>query len=178
MGSSGSSARRPRPARRTAVAGAALALLLAGCASSPSARDPLLMIKVPDSVQVRSGSVAGLGTIITDSTGHTLYMFPPDAGSVVRCTGACAGTWPPLVIARGHRPTAGGGVQAGDLGTLPDPNTGGLVVTYGGYPLYRYAGDLSAGVANGQALFSDGGPWYALSPQAQPITAQPSGTAS
>ena len=54
--------------------------------------------------------------------------------------------------ADGRRPRAGAGVTASKLGTLPDPNTGGRVVTYNGYPLYRYAGDLAAGQARGQAL--------------------------
>jgi hypothetical protein len=53
---------------------------------------------------------------------------------------------------------------------LPDPNTGARIVTYGGYPLYRYAGDIDPGSANGQGLFLNGGPWYALDPQARPIT--------
>jgi predicted lipoprotein with Yx(FWY)xxD motif len=156
---------------------AVLGLTLCGCGGGAAARggDPLLMISVPSAVVVRTGTVAGLGTILTDAGGHTLYMFPPDAGSQVKCTGACAGTWPPLVIATGHAPTGAGQVNAADLGTIPDPNTGTRIVTYGGYPLYRYAGDLRAGVANGQNLFSDGGPWYALHPDMQSVTVNPTG---
>jgi hypothetical protein len=59
------------------------------------------------------------------------------------------------------------------LSTVADPNTGARVVTYAGYPLYRYAGDLAAGTANGQALFVDGGPWYVLDPDGQPVTTDP-----
>lgn len=155
---------------------AAIGLSLAGCSgSSDAGRDSLLMIPVPSSVTVTTGTVAGLGTILTDSTGHTLYMFPPDAGSQVKCTGACAGTWPPLVIQNGHAPAAGGQVNPADLGTLADPNTRARIVTYGGYPLYRYTGDQTAGVAHGQNLFSDGGPWYALHPDMQPVTVNPTG---
>lgn len=151
------------------------AIVLAGCAKPPAGgRDPLLSIPIPQGVTVDTGAVAGLGTILTDAQGHTLYMFPPDAGSQVRCTGPCAGTWPPLVIATGHRPAGAGLVNPADLGTIGDPNTGAAIVTYGGYPLYRYAGDLNAGVANGQNLFSDGGPWYALHPDMQPVTVNPS----
>ena len=158
----------------TATAGL---VLLSACGSSKSANsDPLLMIPVPASVTVTTGTVAGLGTILTDATGHALYMFPPDAGSQVHCTGACAGTWPPLVIQAGHKPHAGGQVNAADLGVLADPNTGADVVTYGGYPLYRYASDLTPGVANGQNLFSDGGPWYVLRANMQPVTVSPTPT--
>jgi len=154
-----------------------MVVLLSACRSSNGAKsDALLMIPIPTRVTVTTGTVPGLGTILTDSTGHSLYMFPPDAGSQVHCTGACAGTWPPLVIQAGHKPRAGGQVNTADLGTLADPNTGADVITYGGYPLYRYASDLTAGVANGQDLFSDGGPWYVLHPNMQPVTVNPAPT--
>ena len=127
-------------------------------------------IPVPSQVRVQVASVTGLGSVVTDSDGKALYMFAPDARSRVTCTGPCAGTWPPLVIADGDQPTAGPGVVAADVGTLPDPNTGARIVTYGGYPLYRYAGDIDRGSANGQGLFLNGGPWYVLDPHARPVT--------
>ncbi len=161
-----------RPWCRLAAVLAGVAVI-AGCSDRSGTADGLLSIRVPKTVTVTTGTVAGLGTILTDSRGHTLYMFPPDAGSQVRCTGACVGTWPPLAIATGHKPTGAGQVNASALGTIPDPNTGARIVTYGGYPLYRYAGDLTAGQANGQNLFSDGGPWYALHPDMQPVTVDP-----
>ena len=111
----------------------------------------------------------GLGTVLTDGAGHTLYMFPPDAGSRVSCTGPCAGTWPPLATSTTH-PAGGVGVDSSLLATRPDPNSGARIVTFAGYPLYRYAGDVTAGTANGQALFLDGGPWYALTPAGNPVT--------
>jgi predicted lipoprotein with Yx(FWY)xxD motif len=143
---------------------------LAGCGSDGASGDALLRLPVPDAVTVGTRDVAGLGTVLVDGHGHTLYMFPPDAGSKVTCAGACAGTWPPLSIADGHRPKAGAGVNAAVVSTLADPNSGQRVVTYAGYPLYRYAGDLRAGTANGQALFLNGGPWDALTPAGQPVT--------
>ena len=153
-----------------------LTLALCGCGSSskPRAHDALLEIPVPTSVTVKVRQDPVLGPILVDGKGMTLYMFPPDAGSRVTCTGACAGTWPPLVIADGDSPTAGSGVNGADLGTLADPNTGADVVTYGGYPLYRYAGDVAPGTANGQALYLNGGPWYVLNPDLQPVTLKPS----
>lgn len=161
-------------ARRVACAGAVGALLvIAGCGASGSTqpRDTLLGLRVPDQVTLEARHVAGFGDVLVDGQGHSLYMFPPDAGSQVRCTGGCAGTWPPLVIANGHNATASKGVDANAIGSVPDPNSGQRVVTYNGYPLYAYAGDLAAGTANGQALFLDGGPWYLLDPHGEPITA-------
>jgi predicted lipoprotein with Yx(FWY)xxD motif len=155
----------------------AVCLLVAGCSTSPARpRDALLIEPVPAQVTVQSRSIPGLGTILTTSDGYALYMFPPDAGSRVSCTGACAGTWPPLIIARTAKPQAGPGVNQHDLATLADPNSGADIVTYGGYPLYRYAGDTTPGTANGQDLFDDGGPWYVLNPAADPITTNQTST--
>lgn len=167
--------------RRTAVAVALAAAVLAGAgcssgggsAGSGRAGGSLLPLAVPLHVSVGVRQVDGLGRVLVDGQGRTLYMFPPDAGRGVTCTGACAGTWPPLVIADSNAPTADAGVIKADLSTVADPNTGARVVTYAGYPLYRYAGDVGAGTANGQALFLDGGPWYVLDPDGQPVTVRP-----
>jgi predicted lipoprotein with Yx(FWY)xxD motif len=150
---------------------------LAGCGSGThaAAGDPALPQGPAATATVMLVSVPGLGKVLADGSRHVLYMFPPDAGGRVSCTGACAGTWPPLAIKDGPRPAARAGVNPQLLGTLPDPNTGGRAVTYGGYPLYRYAGDVDGGTANGQALFLNGGPWYALDANGQPITADPNG---
>lgn len=166
-----------RPGRRAGVTVAAAAVALTACSGGGGhpGGDPLLGLAVPNRVTVQARSVPGLGPVLVDGAGRTLYMFPPDAGGRVACTGACAGSWPPLVIADGHRPRAGSGAIGADLSTLADPNSGARVVTYAGYPLYRYAGDLRAGVANGQALFLDGGPWYALTPGGQPVTTDKAG---
>ena len=40
---------------------------------------------------------------------------------------------------------------------------GQLQVTYGGHPLYRYAGDAQPGQTNGQGLNEFGAEWYAVS---------------
>ena len=148
-------------------------LLLAAACGHPATRgDALLQLPVPRQVHLDVHHVDGLGSVLTDGQGRTLYMFPPDARRDVTCTGACAGTWPPLVIGRHDTPHAGAGVRQDQLGTLPDPNTGARIVTYAGYPLYRYAGDVTAGTANGQGLFLNGGPWYVLNPATgQPVSA-------
>lgn len=130
----------------------------------------MLVQPVPAHVTVATRDLPHLGTILVDGSGRTLYMFPPDARRRVTCTGACAGTWPPLAVADGSQPTAGPGVSASELSTLADPNTGARIVTYAGYPLYRYAGDVRAGTAHGQALFLNGAPWYVVTPDGEPVT--------
>jgi predicted lipoprotein with Yx(FWY)xxD motif len=152
------------------VAVAVLVVGLTACGSSSPPRDSALPLAVPTHVTVQAMTISGLGRVLADGAGHALYLFPPDAGGRVSCTGACAGTWPPLVIVAGDRPTASAGVAGTELDTRPDPNTGGRIVTYNGHPLYRYAGDVIAGTANGQGLFLNGGPWYTITPAGQPVT--------
>ena len=142
------------------VAGLAAALL-AGCGSSgPSG--PV--------TEVAQRTIESVGPILTTASGITLYMFPKDAERHVSCTGRCAGDWPPLTVPAGGHPKAGSGVQQALLGTDPNPAGGPPVVTYDGWPLYRFAGDHTAGQTNGQGLDSDGGYWWAIAPDGQPLT--------
>ncbi len=107
-----------------------------------------------------------------NSNGYALYVFAPDNHRAVTCTGACAGTWPPLMLASGSRPAAGAGVRLALLGSDPDP-AGGRVVTYDGWPLYTYAGDVQPGQANGQDIDLNGGEWYVIRPSGRPLIPAP-----
>jgi predicted lipoprotein with Yx(FWY)xxD motif len=108
----------------------------------------------------------GLGRILVDSKGITLYDFPPDKGTTSVCYGACAGLWPPLLT---HgKPTAGPGVRASLLGTTKRKD-GKLEVTYNGHPLYYWIGDHKRGQTTGQGLNQFGGPWWVLSPAGREI---------
>ena len=122
---------------------------------------------------VSTGTVKGLGTVLVDSKGRTLYLFLPDKHAKVTCTGACATVWPPLKLAAGLKATAGGQAKTSMLGSDPDP-AGGRVVTYAGWPLYTYVADTAAGSAIGQATNLNGGYWYVLSPSGMIIHAKPS----
>ena len=117
---------------------------------------------------VTTATIGDLGQILT-SGGHTLYVFPPDHRAAVLCDSACQGTWPPLTVTSGGRVSAGSGADPAKLGTIARPGASDRVVTYEGWPLYRYAGDVDPGTANGQALTLNGGPWYAMRPSGQPI---------
>lgn len=114
-------------------------------------------------LQVTTRSVSGLGRILVNSRGYTLYMFVPDKREKVTCVKGCAVAWPPLKSPNGAKLVAANGVKASLLGTDPDP-AGGRVVTYHGWPLYTYIADRRPGMAKGQALNANGGLWYVLSP--------------
>jgi len=102
-----------------------------------------------------------LGTFLVDGQGRALYLFEKDKGDKSTCSGACAAAWPPLTTS--GKPTSGGTVQAGKLGTTTRSD-GTREVTYNGHPLYLYAGDSKAGQTAGQGLDQFGAEWYVLAP--------------
>ena len=110
--------------------------------------------------QVRAGVVRGLGTIVTDGRGFTLYIYQPDRQGPSVCTGVCADVWPPFDLPRGvSHPIAGPGVNPKLLGTAV--RAGGVrQVTYDRWPLYLYIHDLAPGQATGQA--EGMGAWYTM----------------
>jgi predicted lipoprotein with Yx(FWY)xxD motif len=114
-------------------------------------------------VKISTGNIPGLGTVLVDAKGRTLYMFVPDKQRRVTCVGTCAAIWPPVKLASGGSPVAAGRAKASLLGSDPNP-AGGRVVTYHGWPLYTYVSDTRAREATGQALNLNGGLWYVLAP--------------
>jgi predicted lipoprotein with Yx(FWY)xxD motif len=109
----------------------------------------------------------GLGKMLVDSQGRTLYLWQADSGMSSTCSGACAAGWPPVTTT--GTPKAAGGVQAGWLGTTKRAD-GTLQVTYGGHPLYRFAGDTAAGQVTGQGNPGFGAPWYVVATDGSAIT--------
>jgi predicted lipoprotein with Yx(FWY)xxD motif len=111
-------------------------------------------------VFVSLGSAAGLGQVLVNSEGHTLYAFSKDSGASSACAGACAKAWPPLLVAHGE-PEPSNGAAASRLGTITLPD-GSHQVTYAGHPLYSFSGDKQPGQANGNGSSAFGGTWTAL----------------
>jgi predicted lipoprotein with Yx(FWY)xxD motif len=152
------------------------ALAVAACSSSkanpsttpPSTGAPSTASGAPATVSVAK---SGLGNILVNSQGFTLYLFQADSGTTSACFGACATAWPPLRAT--GQPTAGSGVTASLLGTTPR-NDGNPQVTYNGHPLYLYVGDKKAGDTTGQGVTAFGGGWFALTPTGAQVTSAPS----
>ncbi|MHB8429540.1 MAG: COG4315 family predicted lipoprotein [Acidimicrobiales bacterium] len=121
--------------------------------------------------EVQIGTVQGLGKVLVDGEGRTLYLFEPDAQSgQSTCTGECINAWPPLLLPFGvSKPVAGPGVRQSLLGTTRRAD-GTTQVTYDRWPLYLWVGDLRPGQATGQALYNLGGLWYVLAPDGRAIT--------
>jgi predicted lipoprotein with Yx(FWY)xxD motif len=92
-----------------------------------------------------------LGSILTTSSGLTLYEFTRDRSGEDSCVkvSGCASVWPALTSS--GSPVAGAGVKGSLLSTIRI--SGGVKqVTYAGHALYTYVG-----------ADSFGGHWYALS---------------
>ena len=131
----------------------ALAMAAVSCGGQASQAAP--------QYELQARAIPGLGKIVTDGKGFTLYMYAPDRRGASRCYGFCAQQWPPLVLPRGvARPEAGPGIDKALVGTVRRSN-GTLQETYDGWPLYLWQGDTAPGEATGQA--DDMGLWYVLS---------------
>jgi predicted lipoprotein with Yx(FWY)xxD motif len=109
---------------------------------------------------VTLASSPGLGLVLADSEGRTLYAFSADSGGEPTCDGACEKAWPPLIVSKGE-PEPSNGASAAKLGTAARKD-GSRQVTYAGHPLYAFSGDKSPGEAKGNGASAFGGTWTAL----------------
>ena len=144
---------------------------LAGCGGSASHALPTTSDGRPANVGVSS---TGLGDVLVDRQGHTLYLFERDSGTISACTGACAVNWPPLRI-RGT-PLVGSGARSSNVGRTARPN-GISQLTYNGHPLYTFMNDKKPGDTNGEGISAFGGSWFAVSPAGAKVAprSQPQG---
>ena len=114
-----------------------------------------------EATPISLGSAAGVGKVLVNSEGLTLYYFQKDkkGSGVSKCEGACAEGWPPLTTE--GEPEAMSGVNASMLGTI-ERNDGTTQVTYAGWPLYTFVEDSKPGEDNGTDSKAFGASWYPL----------------
>ena len=103
----------------------------------------------------------GLGRVLVDGRGHTLYLFKKDTRTKSNCSGVCATYWPALTTS--SKPLAVAGAKASLLGTIRRAD-GHLQVTYNHHPLYTFFQDTKKGQTKGEGLDDFGAEWYAVSP--------------
>jgi predicted lipoprotein with Yx(FWY)xxD motif len=103
------------------------------------------------------GAENDLGIILFDLSGHTLYRFEGDKGSVSTCYGACARAWPPALTE--------GRIRAVDvprkLAGTSKRKGGTIQLTYDGHPLYTHSGE-GVGASKGNGVTAFGAKWHAL----------------
>ena len=157
-----------------ALGAAAAAAACSSSSSSSSAAAPSTSAPASASasaVTISVKSVTGVGSVLVNGQGKTLYMLTSEMGGKITCTASngCTKVWPETVVATGTKATAGSGVQSALLGTVTGAS-GSPEVTYNNWPLYTFAGDPGPGVAKGQGLTNFGGTWYVLSAAGNPVT--------
>ena len=117
--------------------------------SAPAANAPIVM----------TADNPGLGKILTDSQGMTLYAFTVDSENTSNCYDQCAQNWPALTVEPGTALNAASGVNA-KLGTTQRKD-GSMQLMVNGMPVYHYFQDSKPGDTNGQGV---GSVWFVLSP--------------
>ncbi|MEH6632530.1 MAG: hypothetical protein V7776_17070 [Halopseudomonas aestusnigri] len=101
---------------------------------------------------VKNGETT-LGTILTDSTGMTLYTFDKDTNGKSACNGGCAKAWPPLLAKTTTHETS-------DY-TKITRDDGNKQWAYKGMPLYGWVKDKKPGDVTGDKFK---GVWHIVKP--------------
>jgi predicted lipoprotein with Yx(FWY)xxD motif len=114
-----------------------------------------------EAAPVSIGTATGVGKILVDSNGMTLYYFEKDqkGSGKSKCEGACAAAWPPLTTE--GEAEAMSGVNKAMLGTI-QRSDGTTQVTYAGWPLYTFIEDKKPGEDNGTDSKAFGASWYPI----------------
>jgi predicted lipoprotein with Yx(FWY)xxD motif len=126
----------------------------------------------PSAVTISAKNITGVGTVLVNGTGRTLYMLTSEKGGKITCTdeNGCTKVWPDTELPKGvTSATAGSGIHASLLGTVKN-SSGELYPTYNGWPLYTFSGDNGPGEAHGEGLTGFGGTWYVLNVSGNPVT--------
>jgi predicted lipoprotein with Yx(FWY)xxD motif/glucose/arabinose dehydrogenase len=87
------------------------------------------------------------GLYLVGAGGFTLYIFTEDEANESYCFDECTVAWPPLIVPVGEEPTLGAGVT-GDIDVFQRPD-GQMQISFNGWPLYFFRGDLNPGDAVG-----------------------------
>jgi predicted lipoprotein with Yx(FWY)xxD motif len=162
------------------VLAATAALSLAACGGSGKKTASSSSTESPTTAQssaaytISATNVPGVGTVLVNGAGRTLYLLTSEKGGKLTCTddNGCTKVWPDTELPSGvTQAIAGSGIQSSLLGTVKSAS-GSLYVSYAGWPLYEYSGDPGAGTANGEGIVSFGGTWYTLTPAGTQVTSK------
>jgi predicted lipoprotein with Yx(FWY)xxD motif len=152
-----------------AAAAAALVACSSSGASSPSSSGSSSPAAAAAST-VTTAKIAGV-TVLTNSTGFTLYSFAPDTPTTSKCNGTCAQNWPPV-----KGPVTAAGVT-GTFGTITRSD-GSTQATFDGHPLYTFVGDTAPGQNKGNGLNAAGGLWHEITTSGSAAPAPAGGSSS
>ncbi len=97
-----------------------------------------------------------LGRVLTTAGKQAIYVWNREPKGKIRCTGACAKAWPPVLVKRGVVVSMHVKGIKGDFGTIRRAN-GARQLTFNRRPLYTYAHEKP-----GQVLCNDVDDWFAV----------------
>lgn len=105
---------------------------------------------------VRTIMDENLGEVLTTSNKQAIYVWRSEPKGKIRCTGACAKAWPPVLVKKGVVvPMHYSGIK-GDFGTIRRPD-GSRQLTLDRRALYTYAHEKP-----GQVLCNNVDNWFAV----------------
>jgi predicted lipoprotein with Yx(FWY)xxD motif len=144
----------------------AAALLAAACSSSSksSTASGSSSSSTSPGTMFSTANVSGLGTVVVDARGHTVYVLTADGKTNVPCDDAsgCTKIWPDLPFPTGTTSaTAGTGAQSSLLSSMK-LSDGETYPTYNKWLMYEYTADSGPAQGHGEGVKSFGGTWYAL----------------
>jgi predicted lipoprotein with Yx(FWY)xxD motif len=126
---------------------AALVLTVSAALSAGSATNPKLVRTIMDKQ---------LGEVLTTANKQAIYVWNSEPKGKIRCTGACAKAWPPVIVKKGVTvPMHYAGIK-GDFGTIRRAD-GTRQLTLNKRALYTYAHEKP-----GQVLCNDVDNWFAV----------------
>jgi predicted lipoprotein with Yx(FWY)xxD motif len=158
---------------------AAAAAVLAACGSTsgstragPGAGTPAVSGQTAaHRVLLSSRNLPGLGAILVDASGKTVYTPQQEADGKIKCTGGCLSFWFPVKVSQAATLSAATGVT-GRLGEIHRADDGVTQLTYNGMPLYTFHLDQAPGQAEGNNFTDSFGGvtfnWHALTPSGSP----------
>lgn len=133
-------------ARMGMLALPALVAVLAACGNEA----PQAVQDQPVKAEVRIAQ-SGLGPILVDQSGRTLYAFTKDEDKSSACDADCIAVWPAL--------TTQSKVDAKDGADANLVSQADEQAVYGKWPLYYFVGDQVAGDVNGQGVDDE---WFVI----------------
>jgi len=97
-----------------------------------------------------------LGEVLTTSQKQAIYIWKSEQKGKIRCTGACAKAWPPVLVKQGVVVPMHYAGMEGDFGTIRRPD-GSRQLTLDRRALYTYAHEKP-----GQVLCNNIDNWFAV----------------
>ena len=105
---------------------------------------------------VRTIMDENLGAVLATPRKQAIYIWKSERKGTIRCTGACARAWPPVLVKRGVAVAMRYAGIKGDFGTIRRPD-GSRQLTLDRRALYTYAHEQP-----GQVLCNDVDNWFAV----------------